>query len=97
MPCYTVSTATVELGKNTDTTLLELAMRQLGVYVSSYVFDSSTGKLTIPDRFGIDLATVKRAYSEQVILATAKKNGWQVSWQTSSAGNRVAQVERISR
>jgi hypothetical protein len=113
MPCYTVSKATVQFGKNTDVNLLQAALAQIGIDVSLYPaivqsgdesilgygirFNRVSGVLTIRGNDAIDVAQVKRAYSEQVVNATAKKNGWAISWQTNSAGNRVAQVERISR
>jgi hypothetical protein len=96
MPCYTVSTATVQFGKNTDAELLRLALGSLGLFADNYVFNRETGELTYRTYAG-DLATVKRAYSEQVVNATAKKNGWKVEWKTNQNGNRIAQVERISR
>jgi len=113
MPCYTVSTATVQFGKNTDVSLLRDALAQIGVDVSLYGkvitdgeistlgygirFNRNSGVLTIRGNDAVDVAAIKRAYSEQVVNATAKKNGWRVNWETNSAGNRVAQVERISR
>lgn len=97
MPCYTNQTATVELGKNTDAELLRLALASLGVSASNYVFDSKTGKLTTFRAISGDLAAVKRAYSEQVVEKTAKQNGWKLEWSVNASGNRVAQVERISR
>jgi len=96
MPCYTVSTATVQFGKNTDAELLRLALRSLGLSADNYVFNRETGALTYRSYVG-DLATIKRAYSEQVVNASAKKNGWSVNWKTNAAGNRVADVERVSR
>ena len=98
MPCYTVSTATVQFNKNTDRSLLELAAQSIGTRILS--FDSATGIVKLRVTSGMEEWThmeLKRAYSEQVVNATAKKNGWRVEWQTNSAGNRVAQVERVSR
>lgn len=107
MPCYTQNTATVEFGKNTDLALFEEAAKVLGESVYSradnrldYVtFRLDNGKLVYdPARFTVEkLSQLKRAYSEQVVNATAKKNGWTVSWQVNTVGNRVATVERISR
>lgn len=107
MPCYTQNTATVEFGPKTDLGLFELAAQVLGekIFARSpgridfFSFRLENGKLTYdPARFTPDkLAQLKRAYSEEVIKATAKKNGWQVSWSTNAAGNRVAEVERVSR
>lgn len=107
MPCYTTNTATVEFGARTDLALFELAAQVTGESVYSrganridyMTFRLDNGKLTYdPARFSQEkLGELKRAYSEQVIIATAKKNGWQVNWETNKAGNRVAQVERISR
>ena len=107
MPCYTQNVSTVEFGKNTDLKLFEEAAKVLGESVYSrsanridyMTFRLDNGKLTYdPLRFTEDkLAQLKRSYSEQVIMATAKKNGWQVAWTTNAAGNKVAQVERVSR
>lgn len=98
MPCYTVSTATVAFGKNTDPNLLDNAVRLQGMMLGySVTFNKATGEITYRENSGLDLARLKRDYSEQVVNATAKKNGWRVQWETNKAGNRVAQVERISR
>lgn len=99
MPCYTVNTASVQFGKNTDKTLLAAAIKQAGISEYSYTFDHATGKLTLRGSAALEsnFGLVKRMYSEQVVNATAKKNGWQVQWSENAAGNRVAQVERVSR
>lgn len=99
MPCYTVSTATVLFGKNTDRELLALAADSLGVRIST--FDSASGTVTISGSFrGSEtetMAALKRAYSVEVVKQTAKRNGWSLNWSQDAAGNPVANVERISR
>lgn len=97
MPCYTQSSATVQFGKNTDTEILRLALASLGISSASYAFNSATGELTTFRASKYDLAAIKRAYSEQVVIATAKKNGWQLQWSTNANGNRQAEVIRATR
>ena len=96
MPCYTNQVATVEFGKNTDAELLRLAMNSLGVFAESYIFDRTSGRLTFNEN-QTDIASIKRAYSEQVITQTAKRNGWQLQWTVNASGNKTAQVLRVSR
>lgn len=96
MPCYTNQVATVEFGKNTDAELLRQALYSLGITADNYIFNRETGRLTYRENLA-DLGTIKRAYSEQVVTATAKRNGWALQWSVNASGNRVAQVERLSR
>lgn len=75
MPCNTIQTATVELGKvNTD--LLRIALEGIGI--SNYQFQN--GVLTIQGRtLPRDLEMkVKQSYSRQVVMTQAKKFGWQL-------------------
>lgn len=75
MPCNSIQTATVELGKvNAD--LLRIALEGLGISYYQY----QNGVLTIQGRtIPRDLeAKVKQAYSKQVVLTQAKKFGWQL-------------------
>jgi hypothetical protein len=107
MPCYTNNIATVEFGKNTDLDLLALAMKEIGETVYSrtattldaYAVRFKDGKLEYDaDNFTLaQVANLKRAYSEQVITQTAKRNGWQLSWSVNASGNRQAEVLRVSR
>lgn len=107
MPCNTIVRSKVEfLATSTDKNLLASALNALGLtatvheggvtfeggYRRSGSYDSATGKLTAWQ--GLDTEAVKRGYSEAVVNATAKKNGWQVSWSTNAAGNREASVLR---
>jgi monoamine oxidase len=58
-------------------------------------YDSQTGRLDAPAT--MDTAELKREYSEAVVNATAKKNGWQISWSANAeTGNREAEVTRRS-
>jgi hypothetical protein len=97
MPCYTVQTATVLFGKNTEPELLRKALFGAGIGSNDYTFDRSTGALTLPTRDQSKIGQVKRLYSEQVLELTAKRNGWKLTWSTNAAGNRVAETERLSR
>lgn len=107
MPCDTIQTSQVEfLAKSTDASLLEAGLRALGYTVETYgaitrfsrygrtaTYEHMTGKLTMPEEW--DSNAVKRAYSEQVVNTTAKKNGWKVEWSTNKeTGQREATVER---
>lgn len=107
MPCYTVQTATVQFGKNTDLALMAEALKSLGygmvkvqndrVYFYGGTFDKASGNLTWEGYVTVDVPAVKRAYSEAVICQTAKRNGWQLTWSTNASGNRQAEVIRASR
>jgi hypothetical protein len=91
MPCWTVSTTTVEWGIQTDLNLLKTALESIGYVVSiendtlvarneygGYV-QFSFGSLTFSKVLGKDFnAQVKRAYSEEVIKYAAKKQSWQL-------------------
>ena len=87
MPCDTIRTTTVELGSSTNTELLLAALNELGL--SAYrqsatiirfgrgeFFDATTGRLEVAT--SRDVNEIKRAYSNQVVLAQAKKFGWQL-------------------
>lgn len=93
MPCYTNQTATVLFGKNTDPELLKLAMQSLSL---DYTFDRATGQLTYNTRWA-EIGEIKRAYSEQVLIQTAKRNGWALTWTVNANGNKQAEVSRASR
>ena len=107
MPCYTQNTASIEFGKNTNVGMFKEAAKVLGEHLYSesatrldyFSFRLDNGQLVYdPVRFTPDkLAQLKRAYSEQILIATAKRNGWQVSWTTNKSGNRQAEVIRASR
>lgn len=87
MPCYTITTVTLEL-KQADTAALKKALESLGLdpYVSSYneqqinfrngSYDRSTGKLTV--RNEETGKAIKRAYSAELVQMQAKRFGWQV-------------------
>jgi energy-converting hydrogenase Eha subunit G len=104
MPCYTVSRATVQFGKNTDLELLREAFRTLGISVQvsgnlltgyGLSFDRTSGILNYRES-AFDLSSLKRNYSEKVVEKTAAKNGWKVSWTVNESGNREASVLRGS-
>lgn len=59
-------------------------------------YDSATGKLQATGRAELDITEVKRAYAKQIVLQTAKEEGWQVSWSINSDGNEVASVEKAA-
>lgn len=96
MPCYTNQTATVDFGKNTDVVLLDAALEYLGISRYSCNFNRETGLLTLRG-VSTDLATIKRAYSEQVVEQTAKRNGWSLTWTVNANGNKQAEVSRANR
>ena len=73
MPCDTITTAEVEIGK-LDPKLLSDAMLFLGVVRYTY----ANGKLEMQSRNDVSLAQVKVAYSRAVVLSQARKYGWKV-------------------
>lgn len=79
MPCDTVQTATVDLGK-VDRQLLERALFDLGIPATQYQYQASTGRLTLNGRAAAatDIAAIKQSYSKQVVLTQAQKFGWKV-------------------
>ena len=87
MPCDSITTSAVELGKvNAD--LLTAALNALGfnarqqglaVFFNGGTYHSNTGELTLSGGNAEKrTAEIKRAYSAQVVTTTAKKFGWQV-------------------
>lgn len=76
MPCDTVQTATVDIGK-LDPTLAADALKALGMET---LVSYSDGKLIQRGRYaGQDIsAQFKVQYSHQVVQQTAKKMGWQL-------------------
>lgn len=106
MPCNTIVRSKVEfLATSTDLDLLKAGLEALGHSVAKYEntltfskygrrgsFNKVTGELVLDRAW--DGEKIKRAYSEQVVNSTARKNGWQVEWKTNAAGNREAKVLR---
>ena len=105
MPCDQIRVVSVEFSAATDAIILTAALQALGYsvqmsaravtfqrYGRAQVFDLKTKRLTVDQ--SVDVAEVKRAYSEEVVNAQARKFGWQVNWQTNAAGNREAAVQR---
>lgn len=93
MPCYSRIESTVELGQNTDPLLLAKAMQALGYEVErlgqkpadGFAFAKGSldgefvgGRLTFWSVRAIDQNEIKRAYSTEVVKATAQRFGWQV-------------------
>lgn len=95
MPCYTNQVATVRFGKNTDAELLRIALQSQGISAQNYTFNRETGELTTFR--AVNLSQLKQAYSEQVIIQTAKRNGWELQWSVNKSGNRQAEVIRATR
>ena len=86
MPCYTVQTTTVDIGK-VDHMILLAALKTLGlnprqqgdsIYFTNGVYSISEKSL---DLRGSDIeqriTALKQAYTGEVIKATAKKFNWQ--------------------
>lgn len=110
MPCNTIQTTTVEfLSKSTDIKLLKRALESIGYYVTetaqgltfshqfnrmSGFYDKTTGRMNARGSEKLDIDEVKRAYGKQVVIQTAKQEGWQLSWSTNEAGNEVAAVQK---
>lgn len=107
MPCYTNQVSTVEFGKNTDLALMEKAMLAIGETIYSrgvnqldaFAVRFKDGRLEYDaNKFSLaDVANLKRAYSEQVLIQTAKRNGWALTWTVNVNGNKQAEVSRASR
>ena len=86
MPCDTIQTSTVNLGK-LDTGMLMAALTTLGlgpVMVSNVIrfgrgesYDIATGKMELGSRYST--SELKRAYSAEVVKSQAKKFGWQIT------------------
>lgn len=92
MPCDTIQTVGVDLGK-VDPGLLTLALTELGLnpqkngnritfYGGSYDTTTKTATLSSSRMAGTNAeeltAKIKRAYSAEVVKATAKRYGWQI-------------------
>jgi hypothetical protein len=72
MPCWTIQETKIDLGKvNAD--ILKAALLALGVSSSDYRL--SNGKLIMTGST-LTESDVKRAYSKQVVVASAKRFGW---------------------
>jgi hypothetical protein len=88
MPCNTVTLTQVQLDKNTNTDILHAALDKLGlnpvrvargIAFSQGEFDKSTGVMTLQgSRTDARTADIKRTYSGQIIVTSAKRAGWQV-------------------
>jgi hypothetical protein len=72
VPCDTVQTTTVDLGKaNPD--ILKAALEQLGI--TRYTFKN--GVVTVIGS-PVDASVIKQAYSKQIVFTQAKRFGWGV-------------------
>jgi hypothetical protein len=89
MPCNTIQTATVEIGKmNQDLAVdalnrLHLAPKVLAsglIAFGSGTLNLQTGQLSLRDGRTIEefAATLKREYSTSIVMSQAKKFGWQM-------------------
>ena len=95
MPCDTIQTAGIELGKVDpalmSATLSDLNAKGIRVWQASdkkwNVGVTNGGKWTLESA----TAQVKQAYSHQVVLSQAKKYGWQV---TKTSENQYRVVRR---
>lgn len=89
MPCYSITSTTIQLGKNTNVEFLAAALTKLGlnpqknptrIYFSGGEYNIATGNLTLrvgnADEQG---ALIKRAYGAQIVLNEAARYGWQVA------------------
>lgn len=86
MPCDSISTISIDLGK-VDPGLIQLALREMGLsnitqtgtrvyFGRGEYIDTATGQSQLAA--GREVAEIKRAYSAQVVQATAKRFGWQI-------------------
>jgi hypothetical protein len=89
----------------TDVDLLKTALEACGYTVrenGSVLSFSHAGRNNTFDKTrktmvvtqGVDVAEIKRQYSEQVVESQARQFGWKLTWQTNAAGNREAAVQR---
>jgi hypothetical protein len=85
MPCYTITTVSLEL-KNANLEMLKAALTKLGMYGiystdkavnwSGGSYNKETGKLTVTNT---TLGNrIKQAYSGEVVKSQAKRFGWQL-------------------
>lgn len=79
MPCDTVNSATVILGK-VDSGLLKLAMDKLH---PGYVYSVRGESIVIRgvNTYDVDVAAIKREISRQAVLRDAKRFGWKATEQ----------------
>jgi len=61
-------------------------------YYRSGSYDRRSGRLELHSAW--DVNDIKRAYSERIVESQARKFGWQLQWNTNSAGHREATVLR---
>ncbi len=86
MPCFTIQTSTVELGKGKDLGLMAEALASIGEASTRYgqrlcfgqneFYDADNGVLQITQSRNV--AEIKRAYSHAIVKQQAKKMGWQL-------------------
>jgi hypothetical protein len=85
MPCDSIITQSVDLGKCGDMALLTQALESVGAYVRGVlrtdegVFTFADGKISGDIRYaGIVADRIKRAYAKGSVIAAAKKQGFMV-------------------
>lgn len=78
MPCDTIQSADVDLGK-IDPTILDAAMKALGI--DRYSVDAGIVSVYGKRATAELTASIKRTYTKEVVRATAKKMKWGVKEQ----------------
>lgn len=84
MPCNSIRTTTVDIGK-LDVVMLTLAASSLGHSVgrngdvltwNGCQYDRRTGKLLVNQYSSMTQQQLQQAYAKQVVLQQARKAGW---------------------
>ena len=102
MPCDTISETEIEFGQHTDPELLKKAMTSLGFQVNATErvndftfanFNTYESGSFVSGKFSFNQSstesnTIKRAYSEQVVRASAKRFGWDLK-EPKKEGNQI--------
>lgn len=108
MPCDTVQRSKVAfLEKSTDAKILKQALESLGFRVweseNTLTFTKAgrtgtyykySGEMQLPTT--VDVDSIKRAYSKEVVNEQAREFGWEVEWRVNEEGNEEASVTRRS-
>jgi len=109
MPCDSIQTSTLVWSAQTDPALLRKALEAEGFQVRDHgdriffdkhyvqgTFFKATGQMVHTGRYSeeMDEASLKRAYSKEVVESQARKFGWKIQWKTNGAGQPEATVQR---